>query len=485
MGKESQLRRNLQVLVMILVMGLIMGNTVATASESKSKEIVDPYQMYTYDLMIQQIDQLAAAYPELIKVQSIGKTAFGRDIKAVKVGKGEASVLIDGSQHAREWMGTNLILYMIDRYAYAYEHNMKYDNYVVRDLLERCSIWFIPMVNPDGVTFQQEGLSAFPESHHVNLIHLNGGSYNFKRWKANAEGIDINRQYPAMWSGIRDSPKNPAFKNYKGSEPAETAEARSMIQFTYASDPEIALSYHTSGEVLYWHFNTLPENLARDKKMADTISGMTGYSQIKPAKDPSGGGFTDWFIGQFGRPGFTLELGPFQGETELPLWTFTDIWKQNMNMGLYLASEGYKLWRQRYPMEMIESKIQLLETVKLYNQPNDSYPTGAELGQAKVTSDARLGEWYRISTWLGPKWVQLNQNSYLQGHSEKYATQINLADKTPIYSYPNEDKTSLAQLNSQEVETVERWNGWLLIRTWLGDTWIQEKNSALAKLPTK
>lgn len=29
---------------------------------------------------------------------------------------------------------------MIDRYAYAYEHNMKYGDYVVRELLDHCSI---------------------------------------------------------------------------------------------------------------------------------------------------------------------------------------------------------------------------------------------------------------------------------------------------------------------------------------------------------
>ncbi|WP_256865544.1 M14 family zinc carboxypeptidase [Paenibacillus sp. 32352] len=463
------------VLGISLMLGGI-GGAAAAASDSPpaNKEIVYPYQEYTYELMSEQIDKLAAAYPGLIEVRSIGTTNFGRDIKAVKLGKGEASVLIDGSQHAREWMGTNLILYMIDRYAYAYENNMKYNQYVVRELLDHCSIWFVPMVNPDGVTLQQKGLGAFPEYYHDYLLSMNGGSDNFKRWKANASGIDINRQYPAMWTGIVNSPNYPMFKNYKGSEPAETAEATSMIHFTYQIDPEIALSYHTSGEVLYWYFNTLPEHMARDKKMADSISAMTGYSQVKPVKDPSGGGFTDWFIAQFGRPGFTAELGPYQEETELPLWTFTDIWNENQEIGLYLAYEGYKLWRERYPIETIDENLQLLEPAQLYNRPNESFPVGGELGKAKVKADARLGDWYRVPTWMGPKWIHLNQTPIIKGASEKTEERIHLNSPATVYKYPGQDNAAvLGELNPQEVQALERWKDWLMIRTWLGDGWIR------------
>ncbi|WP_282939084.1 M14 family zinc carboxypeptidase [Paenibacillus sp. RC67] len=478
---ERKKSRQHSIAAAVLGISLIFGSTHAVsgaASDSTpvNKEIVYPYQEYSYELMSEEMNKLAAVYPGLIEVKSIGTTDFGRDIKAVKLGKGEASVLIDGSQHAREWMGTNLILYMIDRYAYAYENNMKYDKYVVRDLLDHCSIWFVPMVNPDGVTLQQKGLDAFPEYYRDYMLSMNGGSDNFKRWKANASGIDINRQYPAMWTGIVNSPKYPMFKNYKGSEPAETAEATSMIHFTYQIDPEIAFSYHTSGEVLYWYFNTAPEHMARDKKMADSISAMTGYSQVKPVKDPSGGGFTDWFIAQFGRPGFTAELGPYQEETELPLWTFTDIWSENQNIGLYLASEGYKLWQERYPMEMVEENIQLLEPVQLYNRPNESFPVGGELGKGNVKSDAHLGDWYRVPTWLGPKWIRLNHTPFLKGYSKKMEERISLSSSTSIYKYPiEENPVRLGDLNPQEVQALERWNGWILIRTWLGDGWIQQQ----------
>jgi len=475
MGRNKLLSKLPRLLAVILAIGMFMGHVNAANADSTANttDIVDPSQMITYELMLQQIDQLAVAYPELIEVKPIGTTAFGREIKAVKLGKGEVNVLIDASQHAREWMGTNLVMYMIERYAYAYEHNMKYNQYVVRELLDNCSIWFVPMVNPDGVTLQQKGLNAFPANYHTSLIQMNGNSTNFSRWKANAQGIDINRQYPAMWDNIRDASKYPMFKNYKGTAPAVAAEAKSMINFTYEIDPEIALSYHTSGEILFWYFNTKPEHLARDKTMADTITRMTGYSQFKPTKDPSGGGFTDWFIQEFNRPGFTLELGGYQEDTSLPLRTFPGIWGKNQDIGLYIAAEGYKLWRERPAMVKANENIQLLETAKLYNRPDEAYPVGAELS-GKVTTEAKLGDWYRISTWLGAKWIHLDSIPYLQGHSEKYVETIELKDTTVLYSHPNQDgKGKLGELTPQSVEALERWNDWVLINTWFGTSWIQ------------
>lgn len=476
--KERTLKRRVHLMLSTLTAVMLLAGPMSGAVSGASGdngEIVDPYRMYTYDMTAQAIGELAKTYPDLIRVETIGTTVFGREIQAVRLGTGEATVLMDGSQHAREWMGTNLLLYMIDRYAYMYEHNMKYNEYVIRDVLDNCSIWFVPMVNPDGVTLQQLGPYVFPDSHQGQLFSMNGGSSNFKRWKSNAQGIDINRQYPALWSGIRNSPAYPMYKNYKGSAPAETAEAESMMRFTYGIDPEVALSYHTSGEVLYWHFNTDPGNLARDKRMADAISAMTGYSQVRPETHPSGGGFTDWFIAEFGRPGFTAELGPYQEEAELPLWTFTGIWEENAEMGLYLASEGYELWQDRYPVVPADESLQLLEQTPLYNRPDGAFPTGAQLnGGGKLRADARLGDWYRVDTWLGPKWIRPRPTGFLKGQTESYAETIPLKETTTLYHYPDpREGRPLGQLTPQHVKAVERWQNWALVRTWLGDAWVQ------------
>src|SRR5699024_10211609 len=97
------------------------------------------------------------------------------------LGNGKATTFINGSLHAREWISTNLNMYMLENYAKAYTTNRNIQGYNARKILNDTTIWFMPMVNPDGVTLQQRGLGAFPKKDHASIIRMNGGSNNFKR----------------------------------------------------------------------------------------------------------------------------------------------------------------------------------------------------------------------------------------------------------------------------------------------------------------
>lgn len=68
------------------------------------------------------------------------------------------------------------------------------------------------MVNPNGVTLQQRGLNAFPKKDHANLIRMNAGSKNFKRWKANAKGVDLNRNFSVDWGTVKGSVSKPYYQ---------------------------------------------------------------------------------------------------------------------------------------------------------------------------------------------------------------------------------------------------------------------------------
>lgn len=125
-------------------------------------------------------------------------------------------------------------------------------------------------------------------------------------------------------------------------------ENKAMIAFTYEIDPEIAVSYHSAGRILYWNFRTPAANVARDKRLANIFTTFTGYSQVSPSYNSNGGGgYTDWFIQKLGRPAFTPEIGIKNGETNLPVSAFGEEWRRNKKIGLWIAQEGYALWAEK------------------------------------------------------------------------------------------------------------------------------------------
>ncbi|WP_165763807.1 M14 family zinc carboxypeptidase [Halalkalibacter urbisdiaboli] len=328
-----------------LVFLLLIVTVYAEASQAAS--IVNPKQTYTYEMMERDMKKLANSYPDLIEYKSIGKSEYGREIYAIKLGNGLSTSYINGSNHAREWISTNLIMHMIDQYAVAYSNGKMIGSYHPKSLLDQHSIWFVPMMNPDGVTLQQKGLQAFPKEDHAALLKMNNNSTNFKRWKANGKGVDLNRQFDANWKNIENNPGKPSFANFKGYAPHTASEVKAVIKFTKEIKPEMAVSYHSSGRILFWNFHQKGAQLERDYKHAKAMNQMTGYRLMPQAGPRAGGGYTDWFIQTYKRPAFTPELGYYAGATNVPLSEYDAIWNQNRLVGLYIARESHKLFENR------------------------------------------------------------------------------------------------------------------------------------------
>jgi g-D-glutamyl-meso-diaminopimelate peptidase len=375
------------------------------SAPTEASTIVDTTNTYSYEEMVADMEALRSKYPDIITYQSIGKSEFQRDIFAVKVGKGEETVLMNGSHHAREWLSTMLMMEMIEHYAKAYDSGALVGNFYPKDLLNEISLTFVPMVNPDGVTLQQRGLKAFPKSHHPKLLAMNDGKSDFTRWKANAMGIDLNRQYPANWN-YPSTPNKPYYMGYKGSRPFQAKEVIALRDFTYKIKPKITVSYHTSGRILYWYFHN--KNLDRDYRLAKAFSSTTGYRLVAPEANPSGKGYTDWFIREFGLPGFTPELSYSVGERHVPVSVFPEEWRRNETIGLWLLAESYKL---KYPSKILrpfEENVAFGETVYVYDQPSFLTRKNEKLTQQQyIRTLENERNWYHIETTVGNKWVYL------------------------------------------------------------------------------
>ncbi|KGX93909.1 peptidase M14 [Pontibacillus halophilus JSM 076056 = DSM 19796] len=303
----------------------------------QSIDLVNPNKTYSYQQMRTDLYELRNSYPDLVELITIGKSEDGRELFALKLGKGKEEVMFNGSHHAREHMTTNVLMEMIDQYASSYTKNQSFDGYPTRTILNETSMWFVPMLNPDGVTLVQQGYRSANNSSAV--LALNGFSYDFSSWKANINGVDLNRQYPADWANIRNNASGPTYKNYKGRAPLTESEARALYDFTYQHDFQTTVAYHSSGEIIYWYFNQPSSTYSRDLRLANQVSDITGYSLVAAKPNPSGGGYTDWFVQDKRLPGLTIEISPYTYEQPVPQKYWSRIWRQNRSIGLFIAEE--------------------------------------------------------------------------------------------------------------------------------------------------
>ncbi|QKS48790.1 carboxypeptidase (plasmid) [Paenibacillus cellulosilyticus] len=455
-----------------------------SAAATSNASIVNPLQVYSYTQMSADLQALATRYPQLITLGSAGKSEYGRTLWMADIGHGPAVILLNGAHHAREWITTTTLMKLLEEMAVQYEKNSTVSGGLrAHDLLDRVTFRIVPMVNPDGVTLQQYGLSAFPEAYHAGLIYMNNGSRNFKRWKANARGVDLNRQYPADWGGIVNAGTKPSYMNFKGTKPLQAKEALAMYNLALATKPEISLAYHTSGEILYWHFHTDSANYSRDYGFASAYAKLTGYSLVAPKSNPSGGGFTDWFIQQFGRPALTPELGRAVGSTNVPLSEWNRIWQQHKNTVWMIAEEGYDLWLKRQTAAQSTKDIRLLAAEKGYQYPELRSKAMETLYEGRYKTLRQKGDWLEIATPNGQRWI--SSRSVIQGPFEQPVNlNVSLTNTSIYYATPITTKPSTAKLKAQTAVVRERWNGWLFVAASEGPIWIRETDLPEGALKT-
>ena len=294
--------------------------------------LVDGKQNYDYDLMISDIKKLQAAYP-FLQNTSIGYSVLERQIPEILIGNGSKRVHYNGSFHANEWITTPIIMTFLNDYLLALTNQTTIRGLSMGPLYAQTILSIVPMVNPDGVNLVING-PPDNEALKNKLIAWNNNNTNFSGWKANINGVDLNDQFPAKWElESARNPQTPGPRDYGGEAPLTQPEAIAMADLTRRSNFAWVLAFHTQGKVIYWGFENLepPES----QTMVEEFSRVSGYEPVQSAN--SYAGYKDWFIQDWRRPGFTVELG--SGTNPLPLSQFDDIYQQALGIflaGLYL-----------------------------------------------------------------------------------------------------------------------------------------------------
>ncbi|KAB2333855.1 M14 family metallopeptidase [Bacillus mesophilum] len=283
---------------------------------------------YTFESLQTDLTSLKEVFP-FIQINTIGNSVLGKPIQEIKIGTGPKKVQINASFHANEWITTPILMALVNNYLLALTNMRPIRGLNVLPYYQNVSLSIVPMVNPDGVNLVLKGP---PAEMSEQVLQINNGSTDFSGWKANIRGVDLNNQYPAKWEveKERKEEKSPAPRDFPGTAPLTEPEAIAMAEFARENQFDRMLAFHTQGEEFYWGYEGLepPES----QVIADEFERVSGYTSVQYID--SFAGYKDWFIQEFRKPGFTIELG--KGINPLPLSQFDEIYEEVL--GIFLAS---------------------------------------------------------------------------------------------------------------------------------------------------
>ena len=208
----------------------------------------------TYDAYIAMMYQFASTYPNLCQIVDAGTTVNGRKILFAKISdniathEAEPEVMYTATMHGDETTGYILTLRLIDTLLSQYGTDTRITN-----MVNNLEIWINPLANPDGT-------------------YYGGNSSVSGARRANANGYDINRNFPS-----------PTGAQYSG----QPRQVETTIMMNLALSHRFALSanFHGGAEVVNypWDFITA---LHPDNNWWITTS--LAYAQSAQANGPAG-----------------------------------------------------------------------------------------------------------------------------------------------------------------------------------------------------
>ena len=160
--------------------------------------IVKP-TVFDYNTNLRIFEELTAEF-SFLKPQIQGRTALGRGIFSLTIGNEKNSVLLAGGFHGSEWL-TSLALYLFtERLCRSISEGNLLCSVDIKKAFTQLGVTVIPCVNPDGTEIAVHGIDgAKGLKKFVSSIECE----DYRKWNANALGVDINHNFNAGWKELR------------------------------------------------------------------------------------------------------------------------------------------------------------------------------------------------------------------------------------------------------------------------------------------
>ncbi|GAA5924302.1 hypothetical protein JCM3775_005650 [Rhodotorula graminis] len=245
---------------------------------------------HPYDGLHAILVSLERAYPDWVRVISVGKSSEGRDIWGVKVTNHTSSAtapvddeeddnddeegpsplvfsttssgskrhkhkrshklgfVVSGTQHAREWIAASTVLYLAHDLV-APDARGKTPHH---KLLNNVEFTFIPVVNPDGYVFSWDHDRLWRKSRQpVGSSSPSSSSATAKT----CYGIDLNRNWGKEFQ--RGARPNPCSDSYPGREAFESVELQALKSYLLDESNHVDAFFdvHSFGQMLLFPYS--------------------------------------------------------------------------------------------------------------------------------------------------------------------------------------------------------------------------------------
>ncbi|CAI5733392.1 unnamed protein product [Peronospora farinosa] len=277
------------------------------------------------------IDEVAAAFPLITKVEELGQSVEKRPLRAVCLGACYApqeqkipQALFTGMHHARE-----TLVYTIDILTSDYRNG----DLAAIELLSSRQLWFILVVNPDGYA-HNEMLRVWEH----NKTGLRKSAAPTCDKSSQDAGVDLNRNYGVCFArDTKGSNNDPCGDDYNGpsafSEP-ETKAVRDLVE-RYTSDFSVALNYHSYGKYFNLPFACKDKGKPSEANnsvfvaLAQEMARFNGFGYGQSWEESNlytvNGDTSDWMWQAHGIFAISPEVGPgFETQSVPGFWPSRD-----------------------------------------------------------------------------------------------------------------------------------------------------------------
>lgn len=225
---------------------------------------------------------------KIVKLEIIGKTFDGRNLYSIEIGSGKDTIMFEGNIHAAEIAPT----LFLTKFAVDLVNDWENGNEEINDLLTKHKILILPSANPDGYNYSIFGSDIIKNKD--SYIYQNREDIEQDYYKANLNGVDLNRNFPSQTGGLvyngnklssttSTTKSTQRLSYYPGDSLGSEPETQALIywmykNYTYA---HAYIAVHSAGRVIYNGKPHLSDSFnKKSQECAQIVNNFTNYTLL-------------------------------------------------------------------------------------------------------------------------------------------------------------------------------------------------------------